>query len=158
MWDDTNFENTPYEKWRAYGQAKTANALFANALSRRLKKTGGLAFSVHPGGIFTPLQRHLPKEEMIAIGWLNDDGEPSELAKAGFKSPEQGASTTLWAATSSKLNRMPGVYCEDADIAALTDPTSPMARYMGVDAHACDDEAAERLWSLSERLLRAALT
>ena len=158
MWDDINFEDTPYEKWRAYGQAKTANALFANALSRRLKKTGGLAFSVHPGGIFTPLQRHLPKEEMIAIGWLNDDGEPSELAKAGFKSPEQGASTTLWAATSSKLNGMPGVYCEDADIAALTDPTSPMARYMGVDAHACDDEAAERLWSLSERLLRAALT
>lgn len=156
MWDDINFEDTPYEKWRAYGQAKTANALFANALSRRLKKTGGLAFSVHPGGIFTPLQRHLPKEEMIAIGWLNDDGEPSELAKAGFKSPEQGASTTLWAATSNKLNGMPGVYCEDADIGALTDPTSPMARYMGVDAHACDDEAAERLWSLSERLLGAA--
>jgi NAD(P)-dependent dehydrogenase (short-subunit alcohol dehydrogenase family) len=156
MWDDVNFETTPYEKWRAYGQAKTANALFANALSRRMQSFGGLAFSVHPGGIFTPLQRHLPKEEMIAMGWLGEDGEPSELAKAGFKSPEQGASTTLWAATSPKLIGISGVYCEDADIAALTDPGSPMARYMGVDPHACDDDAAERLWSLSESWLKAA--
>ena len=156
QWDDINFEQTPYEKWRAYGQAKTANALFANALSRRLKDAGGLAFSVHPGGIFTPLQRHLPKEEMIAMGWLGEDGEPSELAKAGFKSPEQGASTTLWVATSSKLLGKPGVYCEDADIAAMTDPDSPMGRYMGVDPHACDDDAAERLWDLSVGWLKAA--
>lgn len=155
QWDDINFENTDYDKWRAYGQAKTANALFANGLSRRLEGAGGLAFSVHPGGIFTPLQRHLPKEEMIALGWLGEDGEPSELAKAGFKSPEQGASTTLWAATSPLLEGKSGVYCENADIAAVTDPDSPMARYSGVDPHGCDDDAAERLWGLSERLLQA---
>lgn len=153
LWDDMNFETTDYDKWQAYGQAKTANALFANALSRRLKSLGGHAFSVHPGGIFTPLQRHLPKEEMVALGWLGEDGEPSELAKAGFKSPEQGASTTVWAATSDKLDGIAGVYCEDADIAAVTDPTSPMARYMGVDPHACNDESAERLWDISERML-----
>jgi NAD(P)-dependent dehydrogenase (short-subunit alcohol dehydrogenase family) len=156
LWDDVHYENTDYDKWQAYGQAKTANALFANALSRRLKASDGLAFSVHPGGIFTPLQRHLPKEEMIALGWLGEDGEPSELAKAGFKSPEQGASTTLWAATSGQLAGKPGVYCEDADVAAVTDPNSPMARYMGVNPHACDDEAAERLWSMSEDLLARA--
>lgn len=155
LWDDIQFETAAYDKWRAYGQAKTANALFANALSRRLKDAGGLAFSVHPGGIFTPLQRHLPKEEMIALGWLGEDGEPSELAKAGFKSPEQGASTTLWAATSPMLEGVPGVYCEDANIAAATDSDSPTARYMGVDAHACDDASAERLWEISERLLGA---
>lgn len=156
LWDDVNYETTPYDKWQAYGQAKTANALFANGLSRRLRDSGGLAFSVHPGGIFTPLQRHLPKEEMIALGWLGEDGEPSELAKQGFKTPEQGCSTTLWAATSPNLNNRPGVYCEDCDIAAPTDPDSPMARYMGVDAHACSDDSAERLWELSERLMKAA--
>jgi NAD(P)-dependent dehydrogenase (short-subunit alcohol dehydrogenase family) len=156
LWHDPQFEKTEYEKWRAYGQAKTANALFANAMSRRLHDSGGLAFSVHPGGIFTPLQRHLPKEEMIAMGWLNEDGEPSELAKAGFKTPEQGASTTLWAATSESLEGKPGVYCEDCDIASLIDADSPMARYMGVDAHACSDEGAERLWELSEKLLKTA--
>lgn len=155
-WDDINFDRSAYDKWQAYGQAKTANALFANALSRRLKESGGLAFSVHPGGIFTPLQRHLPKEEMIALGWLGEDGAPSELAKAGFKTPEQGASTTLWAATSPLLEGKPGVYCEDADIAAVTNPESPTARYMGVNPHACNDDSAERLWALSEDRLKMA--
>jgi len=156
LWDDVNYEHTAYDKWQAYGQAKSANALFANALSRRLQDSGGHAFSVHPGGIFTPLQRHLPQDEMIALGWLEENGEPSELAKQGFKSPEQGASTTLWAATSAKLDGKPGVYCEDADIAAVTDPESPMARYMGVNPHVCDDASAERLWDMSEAFLASA--
>jgi NAD(P)-dependent dehydrogenase (short-subunit alcohol dehydrogenase family) len=155
-WDDPHFERDGYDKWRAYGQSKTANALFANALSRRLVDDGGLAFSVHPGGIFTPLQRHLPREEMVALGWIGEDGEPTEMARAGFKTPEQGCATTLWAATSPRLEGMPGVYCEDADIAAPTEPESRLARYRGVDAHACGDEAAEPLWETSEAMLAAA--
>jgi hypothetical protein len=118
-----------------------------------MKDSGGLAFAVHPGGIFTPLQRHLPVAEQIALGWLDENGEPSEMAKAGFKTPAQGCSTTLWAATSPKLDGKPGVYCEDCDIAAPTDPENPLARYRGVDAHACSDESAERLWEVSESLL-----
>lgn len=152
-WEDIQFTKEPYDKWQAYGQAKTANALFANALSRRLRDGGGLAFAVHPGGIFTPLQRHLPKEEMVALGWIDENGEPSELAKAGFKTPEQGCSTTLWAATSDKLAGKPGVYCEDIDIAKPTEDGSPTGRYFGVDPHACSDEAAEKLWAISESLL-----
>jgi len=155
-WDDINFESSGYDKWQAYGQSKTANALFANALSRRLKETGGLAFSAHPGGIFTPLQRHLPKEEMVMLGWINEDGTPTELAKQGFKTPEQGCSTTLWAATSELLLEKPGVYCEDCNISAPTDPDSPMARYFGVEEHASNDEAAEKLWDLSEEFLESA--
>lgn len=154
-WDDVHFEAEPYEKWDAYGQSKTANALFANELSRRLKPSGGLAFSVHPGGIFTPLQRHLSTEEQVQLGWLDEDGSPSALAKQGFKTPEQGCATTLWAATSPLLDGKPGVYCEDCNIAAPTDPESPMGRFAGVDPHACDDEAAARLWEASERMLAA---
>ncbi len=153
-WDDIQFESEDYDKWQAYGQSKTANALFANALSRRLKESGGLSFSVHPGGIFTPLQRHLPKEEMVMLGWINEDGSPSELAKQGFKTPEQGCSTTLWAATSELLEGMPGVYCEDCNIAAPADNSNPMGRYFGVDPHGCDDESAEKLWEVSEKLLK----
>ena len=152
-WDDIQFESGAYDKWQAYGQSKTANALFANALARRLKETGGLAFAVHPGGIFTPLQRHLPQEEMVALGWIEADGSPSALAKEGFKTPEQGCSTTLWAATSELLADKPGVYCEDCNIAAPTDTQNPMGRYFGIDSHACDDESAERLWRISEALL-----
>jgi NAD(P)-dependent dehydrogenase (short-subunit alcohol dehydrogenase family) len=155
-WDDIHFRAAPYDKWKAYGQSKTANALFANALSRRLKASGGHAFAVHPGGIFTPLQRHLPLAEQVRLGWINEDGSPSALAKAGFKTTEQGCSTTLWAATSPALAGRPGVYCEDCDIAQPTDPNSPFARFRGVEPHACDEEAAEQLWTQSERMLAQA--
>lgn len=43
-WEDIQFESGDYDKWQAYGQAKTANALFANALSRRLRDAGGKLF------------------------------------------------------------------------------------------------------------------
>ncbi|MCB9615642.1 MAG: SDR family NAD(P)-dependent oxidoreductase [Sandaracinus sp.] len=152
-WDDLHF-TTGYDKWKAYGQSKTANALFANGLSRRLRDSGGLAFSLHPGAIFTPLQRHLPLEEQQAMGWVGEDGQPTERAKSLWKTPEQGCSTTLWAATSPKLEGKPGVYCEDCDVAAPTSPSSP--RFTGVDAHACDDDDAERLWELTEAALASA--
>lgn len=153
-WDDIQFENRDYHKWVSYAQAKSANALFANALSRRMGEFGGRAFSVHPGGIFTPLQRHLPVEEQVELGWLNPDGTPSELARNGFKSTTQGCTTSLWAATSPMLDDKPGVYCEDCDIAAaITEETPP---FSGAALHICDDEAAERLWDLSEALLAAA--
>ncbi len=152
-WDDIHFRARACDKWQAYGQSKTANALFANALSRRLKASGGHAFAVHPGGIFTPLQRHLGVEEQVRLGWIKADGSPSALAQAGFKTTEQGCSTTLWAATIPALASKPGVYCEDCDIAAPTDTASPFARFLGVEAHACGDEAAERLWAQSEAML-----
>ncbi|MCB9604844.1 MAG: oxidoreductase, partial [Sandaracinus sp.] len=64
-------------------------------------------------------------------------------------------STTLWAATSSKLEGKAGVYCEDCDVAAPTAADSS-ARFSGVDAHACDDADAERLWELTEAALASA--
>ncbi|MFN2258321.1 MAG: SDR family NAD(P)-dependent oxidoreductase, partial [Parasphingopyxis sp.] len=153
-WDDIHFDKEDYEKWEANAQAKTANALFANALSRRLKESGGLAFSVHPGGIFTPLQRHLPTEEQQAMGWLDENGEISEQVKDFFKTPEQGCSTTLWAATSALLDGKPGVYCEDCDIARAVGEEEQS--FTGVRPWACDDEAAERLWTVSEEMLAGA--
>lgn len=146
-WDDLHFA-TDYEKWTAYGQAKTANSLFAVQLDALGQSQGVRTFAVHPGGIMTPLQRYLPQEEMIAMGWVDEDGNVNEV----FKSPTQGATTTLWCATSSQLDGMGGVYCEDCDIAAPTDPDSPYGRFLGVDAHAVDPGEAERLWSLSAEL------
>ena len=71
--DDINFD-TGYDKWKAYGQAKTANALFAVELDRLGGDSGVRAFAVHPGGIMTELQRHLPREEMVAAGWMDEHG------------------------------------------------------------------------------------
>lgn len=146
-WDDPHFE-TGYDKWIAYGQAKTANALFAVQLDALGEPQGVRAFAVHPGGIMTELQRHLPKEEMINMGWMDADGNINEL----FKSPEQGAATSVWAATSPQLDGMGGVYCEDCDVSAPTHVDSPFARYLGVDAHAIDPDEAARLWTLSAEL------
>jgi len=153
-WDDPNWTDGSYDKWKAYGQSKTANSLFALGLNARLAESGGMAFAVHPGGIFTPLQRHLPTEEMIVLGWLNEQGEISDGARAMFKSPSQGCTTTLWAATSPLLEGKGGVYCEDCNVAALSGPQP--VRYRDVEPHAVNQDSAERLWTLSEKLLAEA--
>ena len=154
LWDDIQFENSDYNKWVAYAQAKSANALFANALSRRMQAFGGRAFSVHPGGIFSPLQRHLPREEQVELGWLNKDGTIPPMIAEIFKTTSQGCTTSLWAATSPLLDDMPGVYCEDCDVAQLAGEDSPS--FMHCAPHITVDEDAERLWELSESLLAAA--
>ena len=154
LWDDIQFEHSDYQKWIAYAQAKSANALFANALNRRMQGFGGRAFSVHPGGIFTPLQRHLPMEEQVEMGWLNPDGTIPPAVAEIFKTPSQGCTTTLWAATSPLLDAMPGVYCEDCDVAQLAGPDSPPFQHCA--PHIADDADAERLWEISETLLAAA--
>jgi NAD(P)-dependent dehydrogenase (short-subunit alcohol dehydrogenase family) len=148
--DDLQFE-TGYDKWQAYGQAKTANSLFAVQLDELGKHAGVRAFAAHPGGIMTPLQRHLDREEMIASGWMDEAGNVDER----FKTPEQGASTPTWAATSPSLAGMGGVYCENCDIAEPTVAGSPSARIEGVDAHAIDPDAAARLWTVSAQLTGA---
>ena len=154
LWDDIHFNKTAYHKWNAYGQAKTANALFALGLDRREAKNGIRAFSVHPGGIFTPLQRHLTDEEMAVLGWKNADGTIPPQVQAMFKTPAQGASTSVWAATSPKLDGMGGLYCEDCDIAQLGGEGSQ--RWQHVRAWACDAAGAERLWAMSEDMLKDA--
>jgi NAD(P)-dependent dehydrogenase (short-subunit alcohol dehydrogenase family) len=145
-WDDMQFERDPYDKWQAYGQSKTANSLFALELDRLGQDQGVRAFAVHPGGIMTPLQRHLSREEMQASGWLDEDG--NVIVK--FKTPEQGAATSVWAATSPQLDGKGGVYCADCDIADVVESIQPGGG--GVIAHAVDPEQAAHLWEVSANL------
>jgi NAD(P)-dependent dehydrogenase (short-subunit alcohol dehydrogenase family) len=145
--DDLQFDRG-YDKWAAYGQAKTANSLFAVQLDALGQDAGVRAFAVHPGGIMTPLQRHLPRQEMVDAGWMDADGNLSDR----FKTVEQGASTSVWAATSPQLDGKGGVYCEDCDIAEPTAVGTESAELRGVDAHAIDPDAATRLWAVSAEL------
>ena len=151
QWNDVHFEDS-YDKWKAYGQSKTAASLLAVEVDQRMKDEGVKTYSVHPGGIFTPLQRHLEKEEMIALGWLGEDGKLSEMAAANFKSTTQGAGTSLWCATSPMLDEISGVYCENCDVAVRQDD-GPSARYVGVNDWAVDTDEASKLWDLSEHML-----
>ncbi|GGZ17612.1 SDR family NAD(P)-dependent oxidoreductase [Streptomyces nitrosporeus] len=143
-WDDVRFEHG-YDRWQAYGQSKSANVLFALHLDALGRDVGVRAFSLHPGSILTPLQRHLPKAEMVEAGWIDEKGD---LADPSFKTPAQGAATQVWAATSPRLADMGGVYCEDCDVA---EPAGEGTEG-GVHAHATDPEQAARLWALSAGL------
>jgi len=142
VFEDPHFRDRPYDKWQAYGQSKSANALFAVGFHKRMRDRGVSANSVMPGGIMTPLQRHLPREEMIAFGWIDEAGKVA----TGFKTTEQGASTSVWAAVGPELEGVGGLYLENCAQAPPFDPASPR---QGVMPHAIDPEAAERLWDLS---------
>ncbi|MFG2358322.1 SDR family NAD(P)-dependent oxidoreductase [Streptomyces sp. NPDC048521] len=146
-WDDVHWRRS-YDKWAAYGQAKTANVLFAVHLDRLARDAGVRAFALHPGGILTPLQRHLPKKEMVERGWIDENGEP--LNPEGFKTPQQGAATQVWAATSPRLDGLGGVYLEDCDIAEPAGEDDHGRA--GVKSWATDPEQAARLWELSAGL------
>jgi NAD(P)-dependent dehydrogenase (short-subunit alcohol dehydrogenase family) len=143
---DIHFMQRPYDKWVAYGQAKSANALMSLGLHVHHAADGITSNAVHPGGIMTGLQKFLPLEEMRAMGWLKADDTPLDL----FKTPEQGASTSVWAATAPDLTGHGGLYLEDCrqGIAAI-----PGDRVSGYAPHIMDTEAAQKLWQLSEQML-----
>ena len=144
--DDLHFDRRAYDKWTAYAQAKSANALFALHLDQLGAAHGVRAFAVDPGGIHTPLQRYLPMAEQIAMGWYAEDGTPNPL----FKTTEQGAATSVWCAVSPLLDGEGGVYCADCNVAAPWVEGAPA--HVGVHPHVRDTELAERLWTASEAM------
>jgi hypothetical protein len=96
------------------------------------------------------------------MGLVDDAGAPIIDPDRDMKTPQQGASTTVWAATSPLLAGVGGVYLQNNDIAPLediTDPISiefgsgPIEMSVGVTRYAVDPEAAQRLWDLSEKLV-----
>ncbi|KRC63601.1 oxidoreductase [Aeromicrobium sp. Root236] len=144
-WDDPHFTQG-YDKWLAYGQSKTANSLFAVHLDALGRDAGVRAFAVHPGAILTALVRHMSMAEQIEAGYLDEDGN---LIDPRFKSPEAGAATQVWAATSRQLDGLGGLYLEDVDVAA---PWTEDQVYTGVKDWAVDPDEAQRLWALSAEL------
>ncbi len=142
--DDPHFERRAYDKWTAYGQAKTANALFAVELNRRLHSQGITANAVHPGVIVTELGRHLVREDIEALGSRSPTGS------LHYKKVEAGAATSVWAATSPELEGRGGLYLEDCHVGKEN------VEEVAVDGYqpwALDPDRAARLWALSEELL-----
>ncbi|MFD4440555.1 oxidoreductase [Nocardia sp. NPDC058519] len=144
-WNDLHFSRD-YDTWKAYGQSKTANALFATHLDAIGAATGVHAYSVHPGSILTPLQRNIARADQIAQGWIGSDGSPAK----GFKTPAQGAATAVWAATAAPLAAYGGAYCQDCDVAELATDDDMLVG--GVKPWAVDAASAARLWTLSSEL------
>jgi NAD(P)-dependent dehydrogenase (short-subunit alcohol dehydrogenase family) len=169
-WDDPNFESTEYDGHLAYAQSKTANVLFTVELDRRWSGDGIRGYVVHPGIIATtnlgPARAEgeapslsLPIQELQAQGLFDADGNPVIAPEKGLKTPQQGASTAVFAATSPLLAEIGGVYLKDNDVSPV-DATPQTREFDGppsadVAPHALDPESARRLWSLSEQLLGA---
>jgi NAD(P)-dependent dehydrogenase (short-subunit alcohol dehydrogenase family) len=163
--EDWNYDSRDYDPWGAYGQSKTANSLFARALDARGSKFAVRAFSLHPGAILeTELARSLPREPLLAnsidIGLCDADGNPLLDPLKQYKSIPQGASTTVWAATSPLLEGKGGLFLENNNISPRVaelvdvDPKSvcDSRGFSGVKDYALDLASADRLWVLSERL------
>jgi NAD(P)-dependent dehydrogenase (short-subunit alcohol dehydrogenase family) len=146
VFDDVDFAFRDYDPFGAYGQSKTANVLFAVEATRRWKNDGILANALMPGGIATPLQRHLPadyaKEALTAF----------RAAGTDFKTVEQGAATSTLLAASPLLDGVGGRYFEDCNEASVVDRRTGPGRG-GVAPYALDPANAERLWELSLKLV-----
>ena len=126
--DDPQLERG-WESWRAYANSKLANILFTRELARRLAGTGVTANCAHPGMVRTRFGREarLPMRAGVA------------LARPFMLSPQRGASTVVYLATS------PDVASETGGYYARRQRHEPSAA-------ARDDPAARRLWQLSEEL------
>jgi NAD(P)-dependent dehydrogenase (short-subunit alcohol dehydrogenase family) len=143
IFDDLNFTSRPYEPFLAYGQSKTANVLFAVEATRRWGGDGITANAVHPGAIDTNLSRHMDPQVL------------ADLRTSGayrYKTPEQGAATSVLVATSPQLEGIGGRYFEDCNEATVLETPDADAK-AGVAAYALDPDNAERLWDVSLQML-----
>jgi NAD(P)-dependent dehydrogenase (short-subunit alcohol dehydrogenase family) len=141
--DDIHFERREYDPWIAYGQSKTANVLFAVEATRRWGEEGIVSNALMPGAIRTNLQRHITDEDLRRLRAATGGGEPV------WKTPEQGAATSVLLAASPLVDGVSGRYFEDCNEAG---PNRPGTR-TGVAPYALDPESAARLWDLSVRTL-----
>jgi NAD(P)-dependent dehydrogenase (short-subunit alcohol dehydrogenase family) len=164
-WEDPHF-TTGYDPMLGYGQSKTANVLFAVELDRRWADDRIRGYAVHPGVIVgTSLGDSMPAEVVQAMnramGLVDESDRPIIDPDREKKTPQQGASTIVFAATSPLLAEFGGVYLKDNDISPLDEDPQPID--LGIPStivsdvvpHAIDPVSAQRLWELSEQLIKA---
>ena len=147
--DDPNFSNRPYEAWTSYGQSKTGCSLMAVHLSNALRDRGIDAFGVHPGAISTDMGR-----SMTANDHAYSRERTGDIDRDDYKTPDQGAATTLWGLTAPALKGMGGSYLEDCHVAQVCDEPNYRS---GVMRYAIDPANAQKMWTLIEKLINRSL-
>ena len=127
--EDVNLKKN-YTVWRAYAQSKLANVLFTYEIADRLKGTGVTANCLHPGAVAT------------AMGINRDSGFGTfitRMLKPFFQTPEQGAKTAIYLATSQDVDGVTGKYFYKK-------------KPLPSSKSSYDKELAKRLWELSEKM------
>jgi NAD(P)-dependent dehydrogenase (short-subunit alcohol dehydrogenase family) len=145
IFDDIHFLKRAYEPWDAYAQSKTANVLLAVEATRRWANDGITANALQPGTVRSNLQRYITDEDLERTrGHIEHDS-----GSFHWKSPEQGAATSVLLATSPLLDGIGGRYFEDCNEAGPSQPGTGR----GVAPYALDPDAAARLWGISLQTL-----
>ncbi|MDG4786164.1 SDR family NAD(P)-dependent oxidoreductase [Micromonospora sp. WMMD1102] len=147
--DDPQFERQPYDRWAAYGRSKVAEVLLAVGIARRWAADGITANALNPGFITTNLQRHMDDETLRAFGAMDEAG--NRIEQSYYKTPAQGAATTVLLAASPLVEGVTGRYFDDNQEAEVV-AGGPEASG-GVAAHAVDPAAADRLWAYATEAL-----
>lgn len=127
--DDLGFE-TGYKTFKVYGHSKLCNILWTQELARQLEGTGVAVNCVHPGAVRTGLGTQ--------NGWFGK--ALTALVAPFFKTPAQGAETSIYLARSAEGGEVSGGYY------ANSKPKTPRA-------WARDEAVAKRLWEVSETLV-----
>ncbi|SCG77403.1 NAD(P)-dependent dehydrogenase, short-chain alcohol dehydrogenase family [Micromonospora humi] len=148
--DDPQFDRRPYDPWEAYFQSKTADVLLVVGIARHWAADGITANAANPGYVMTNLQRHLDEDTLRAFG-VTVDEEGDRTVPDYYKTPAQGAATSVLLAASPMLAGVTGRYFEDNQEAAVV-PGGPDAT-SGVAEHAVDPAAADRLWAYAEQVI-----
>jgi NAD(P)-dependent dehydrogenase (short-subunit alcohol dehydrogenase family) len=143
--DDIHFKARTYEPWDAYAQSKTANVLFAVEANRRWEGDGITTNALQPGTVRSNLQRYITDDDLERTRVHIEDDNGS----FHWKTPEQGAATSVLLAASPLLEGISGRYFEDCNEAGPSQPGTGR----GVAAYALDPRAAARLWELSLQTL-----
>jgi NAD(P)-dependent dehydrogenase (short-subunit alcohol dehydrogenase family) len=151
VFDDIHFTSRPYDAWSAYGQSKTATILFTVALAKRWAADGITANALHPGGVLTNIQRHFDEAQLRLVGAVDEQGRRLDVAP-GWKTPQQGAATSVLLAASPLVQGVSGRYFEDCNEAVVV--TEPGDGSSGVAAYALDPNDADRLWDETAQLLQ----
>jgi NAD(P)-dependent dehydrogenase (short-subunit alcohol dehydrogenase family) len=154
--DDPGFERTAYDPYVAYGRSKTANILFAVEFDKRHRARGIRAAAIHPGIIKTELARYTdPAAIEKRIQQINENLKAEGKGPLQWKSLEQGAATSVWAAVTANGDEVGGKYAEDCHVAKpMRDEVENISAVSeGVRAYALDPANAEALWKKSEQLV-----
>jgi NAD(P)-dependent dehydrogenase (short-subunit alcohol dehydrogenase family) len=130
--DDLNLEKA-YSGWKAYGQSKLALVLFTHELAKKLQGTGVTVNAVHPGTVATKIW----SRPFGPVGFI------MALPKLFMTSPEKGAETIVYLASSSDAKGLNGEYLEKLKVKKSSDESY-------------DEEIAQRLWDVSAKLTRLA--
>ncbi|GAQ10127.1 short-chain dehydrogenase TIC 32, chloroplastic [Aspergillus lentulus] len=151
-WSDHKFnEGKHYQRWLAYGQSKTANALMGLSLAEKLGSRGLLSFPMCPGVSFTNLSAHGMDDlasfsaDLTEMDNLYGNKSLWGMAEMKIKDLDQGVATHVFAAFDTGIAEHNGAFLSDCHVA---DPDLEE-----VYSWATSKVDAERLWSLSEKLV-----